>query len=202
MLACDLADRIAYVAGIQAEILLTTPRGLRTRDRDLSQGSIQKLRVVHVGAADGDRQRDSTPVDEQTALAPFFSPCRSGSDLRTGLPAELFPSPRRPPATARQCHACRHTRPARPPRASEKIPPCARSESTYAPHWQNRTGAEAPSTGSRCEEHTQSRQIPVAAVLVCVLLRVCAGTCSHLTACAPGPAARSSSTTRPTLSRT
>ena len=89
MFAGDFAHRIVHITCIQTEMLLTTPRGLRTRDRDLSQGSIQKLRVVHVGAAAGDRQRDSTPVDEQTALAPLFFPCRSGSDLRTRLPAEL-----------------------------------------------------------------------------------------------------------------
>ena len=82
MFAGDLADRIAYVASIQAEILLVfPPRNFRTPDGDLSQRPIQQLGVVEVGAADGDRQRDSTAVDKQAAFAPFFSPGRSGSDL-------------------------------------------------------------------------------------------------------------------------
>jgi len=79
MLAGDLADRIAHVAGIQAEILLIfPPRNFRTLDGHLSQRPIQQFGVVEVGAADGDRQREPTAVDQQTALAPFFSPGRLG----------------------------------------------------------------------------------------------------------------------------
>jgi len=81
MLACDPADRIAHVAGIQAEILVVFPsRNFRALDDDLSQGPIQQFGVVEIGAADGDRQREPTAVDQQTAFAPFFSPGRSGSD--------------------------------------------------------------------------------------------------------------------------
>src|ERR1035438_4257935 len=81
MLAGDLADRIAHVAGIQAEILVVFPsRNFRTLDDDLIQGLIEQLGVVEIGAADGDRQREPTAVDQQTALASFFSPGRSGSD--------------------------------------------------------------------------------------------------------------------------
>jgi len=81
MLASDFASWIADIAGIEAEILLVAPRrNFRTLDHDLSQSSIQKLRVVHVGAADGDRQREPTAVDQQAAFAPIFSPGRSGSD--------------------------------------------------------------------------------------------------------------------------
>jgi hypothetical protein len=46
--------------------------GLKTLNHDLSQRPVQKFRVVYVGTADGDRLRESTPVDQQTALAPFF----------------------------------------------------------------------------------------------------------------------------------
>ena len=82
MFAGDPANRIAHVAGIQAEILLIfPPRNFRTLDGHLSQRRIQQLGVVEVGAADGDRQRDPTTVDQQTAFAPFFSG-RSGSGLR------------------------------------------------------------------------------------------------------------------------
>ena len=81
MLGGNLADRIAHVAGIQAEILVVFPaRNLRALDDDVSQGPIQQLGVVEVGAADGDRQRESTAVDQQAAFAPFFFPGRSGSD--------------------------------------------------------------------------------------------------------------------------
>ncbi len=81
MFAGDLADRKAYVASIQAEILLVfPPRNFRSRDGDLSQRPIQQLGVVQIGAADGDRQRESTAVDQQAAFAPFFFPGRSGSD--------------------------------------------------------------------------------------------------------------------------
>jgi len=81
MLAGNLAGRIAHVAGIQAEILVVFPScNFRAPDDDLSQGPIQQLGVVEVGAADGDRQREPTAVDQQTAFAPFFFPGRSGSD--------------------------------------------------------------------------------------------------------------------------
>lgn len=80
MLAGDLADRIAHVAGIQAEILLIFPaRNFRPRDGYLSQRLIQQLGVVEICAADGDRQREPTAVDQQAAFASFFSPGRSGS---------------------------------------------------------------------------------------------------------------------------
>ena len=55
VLAGDLVDRVAHVAGVQAEILLGFPsRDLRPLDDDLSQGPVQQLGVVEVGAADGD----------------------------------------------------------------------------------------------------------------------------------------------------
>jgi len=134
MFARDLADGVADIARIKAKILLVAPRlDFRTLDHDLGQGPIQQLRVVHVGAADGDRQRDSMAVDQQAALASFFSPGRSGSGLRTRLPAELFPSFRLLTATAKLCRAYRHTRPARPARASQKSRPDTSSENADAP---------------------------------------------------------------------
>ena len=84
MLAGYLADRIADVSGIQAEILLVFPVGdFRTLDHDPCQSLVQKLGVVQVGAADGDGQRESMAFDQQAAFASFFSPCRSGSDRHT-----------------------------------------------------------------------------------------------------------------------
>ena len=81
MLAGDFADRIAHVSSIETEILVVFPsRNFRALDHDLCQGPIQQLGVVEVGAADGDRQWDSTAVDQQAAFASFFSPGRSGSD--------------------------------------------------------------------------------------------------------------------------
>lgn len=75
VLAGDLADRIAYVTSIQAEILLVFPScDFRSLNDDLSQRPIQQLGVVKICAADGDRQRESTAVDQQAALASFFSP--------------------------------------------------------------------------------------------------------------------------------
>ena len=83
MLTGDLADRIAHIASIQAEILLIfPPRNFRARDGYLSQRPIQQLGVVEVGAADGERQRDSTAGDQQAAFAPLFFPGRSDSDQR------------------------------------------------------------------------------------------------------------------------
>ena len=55
VLSGDLANWIADIARIQTQILLAVQRSLRTLDHDLGQSSIQKLRVVDVGAADGDR---------------------------------------------------------------------------------------------------------------------------------------------------
>lgn len=70
----DLADRIAHVACIKAEILVVfPPSDFRTRNGDLCQRPIQQLGVVKICAADGDRQREPTAVHQQTAFAPFFS---------------------------------------------------------------------------------------------------------------------------------
>jgi hypothetical protein len=83
MLAGDLADRIARLARIQAEILVVFPScNFRTLNDDLSQSPIQQLGVMEVGAADGDRQREPTAVDQQTAFAPPFFPGRSGLGRR------------------------------------------------------------------------------------------------------------------------
>ncbi len=203
MPAGDPADWVADIAGIQTEILLVVPsRDFRTLHHDPSQCPIQKLGVVHVGAADDDRQRESMAVDQQAAFASFFSPGRSGSGLHTGLPEELFPSPRRLPATARLCRACRHTRPVRPARASGKIPPRASSENTDAPRWPSRTRRAMLSIECRCAERKPWPRKPAAQASACVPLQPCAGTSSPLSACASESAVPPCSTNHPTLSTT
>ncbi len=82
MLEGDLADRVAHVASVQTEILFGLPtRDLSSLDDDLSQGPVQQLGVVEVGAADSDRQRDDMGLRPAPALRWY---CRPGCRLRAG----------------------------------------------------------------------------------------------------------------------
>ena len=69
-----LEGRLAFVAGIRAQILDGLLRGLRPRDDDGIKRRGQQLDVMHVGPADDERERDPTAVHQQAALATFFFP--------------------------------------------------------------------------------------------------------------------------------
>lgn len=203
MPAGDLADRIAHVSSVQAEILLIfPPRNVRTPDGYLSQRPIQQFGVVEIGAADGDRQRGSTAVDQQAAFAPFFFPGRSGSDQRIRLQAALCPWLRQLPATARRCRAFRHTRPSQSATVSGKNQPYASSESVDALRWPNRTHAAMPSTECRSVRRKQSPRRPVEKTWACVPLQPCAGTLAPVHDGALESKAQPCSTNDPKLSKT
>lgn len=154
MLAGDLADRIAHVAGIQAQILLVLPTcDFRPRNHDLSQSPVQQFGVVQICAADGDRQRDPTGVDQQASFAALFSPDPSGSDLRIRSLTEPCPWFRRRPATARQYGASRHIQRGQPATASGKSRPYTSSESVDAPRSRHQTRGVRLSTECRFAEH-------------------------------------------------
>lgn len=81
-----LLSRLAGITCISTEMLLWGFLGLRTFRHDLIQCRFQEFHVMHLGPAGDYRQRDSIPVDEQTALAPFFFPDLWGSDRQFLVP--------------------------------------------------------------------------------------------------------------------
>ena len=86
-----LEGRLALVSSIGAEILRLLGVRFRPRQYRSVQGGLQQLHVMHVGSAGDQRQRDATRVDQQTSLAPIFSPDPWGSVPRIRWPMALFP---------------------------------------------------------------------------------------------------------------
>ena len=74
--AVCVAVRRGEVASIGAQMLRLPFARLRPFAHRSLQRFRQQLHVMRVGSADGDRQRNPTRVDQQTALAPFLPPVR------------------------------------------------------------------------------------------------------------------------------
>ena len=70
-------DRLAGVAFIETEMLRLLSSGLGTLDRDSIQGLGNQFLIRHIGAFDGDGQRDAAAIDQRRALhAQFAAICR------------------------------------------------------------------------------------------------------------------------------
>lgn len=68
------AGRATDVAGIAVEPVAAVGACGRWWSDDVIQRGRQQPHIVDVGRAGDDRERDSTPVYKQAALAAFFSP--------------------------------------------------------------------------------------------------------------------------------
>jgi len=122
--ACgDLADRIAHVAGIQTEILVVFPSVPQGVGRPPEPESDPAAWSRGDGAADGDRQRDSTAVDSKLRLRPFFSPS-VGFRPTHSVASGALPMAHRLTATARRCRASAYSasQPATASGRSQPIP--------------------------------------------------------------------------------
>jgi hypothetical protein len=133
---------------------------------------------MHVGPARDERQRDATPVDQQTSFAPFFSPDPWGWAPRTRWPRELSPSPRPRFASPRQYLPSRRTRPTRLATRPRRNPPGAIAENADGSHWHFHIPSARLSTDNPCAGHTRSRQTPCAAASVSARLPVGVDTCA------------------------
>ncbi len=77
---------LAAVPLVGTEVLAAARAGPRAGDDDGVERRREEDGVMPMGAAHDEGQRDSTRVDEQTALGPLFSPGPSGSAPRLPTP--------------------------------------------------------------------------------------------------------------------
>ena len=113
-----------------------------------------------VRAADDEGQRDSTRVDQQTALASFFFPCPRDWGPRIRSPAAPCPALRQCFATSMPPLPAHRIRPSPAARSREKIPPPANGQTGHAPNWSCHIPWARPSTDTRCAARKPSRQKP------------------------------------------
>jgi hypothetical protein len=93
------------------------------------QGLRQQFHVMPVGPADDKRERDTSPVDQPTALGAFFSPDPWDGCPPLPAPRALCPASRQGAATPRRSPPNHRIRPNRPATVGGKIPPRATVES-------------------------------------------------------------------------
>ena len=70
----DLQCRLTTIGRIQTQVLGATLWGCLAFDHDGRQNRIQLRHIMPVRSGHDERQGDATAVDQQVALASFFSP--------------------------------------------------------------------------------------------------------------------------------
>lgn len=92
----DLAQRddrrqggLAAIASVRTEVFGAALGRVRTLDGDACQHGVNSTDIVDVGGGDHQRQRDSTPVHQQMALAAVFFPDPLGWAPRLPVPTGL-----------------------------------------------------------------------------------------------------------------
>ena len=161
--------RIAFLA---AQILRRRRIGRRSPKDAPGQCLRQQRNIWRFRPADDDRQRDATPVHDQTPLAPVFFPDPWDSAPRPPAPAAPCSTFRQYVAISKQSPTSRHIRSAPLARASRKSQPPASAKNGDEWRWNCRTVPWAtPSIGCRFARQRRSRQRPVEAVTVSVPLR-------------------------------
>ena len=160
LLACmAFRGRTPCITFVRTQVLSPAAADFWAHDHNAVQSDRQQFDIMPVGPADDKGQRDASPVDQQAALAAFFSPDPWGL-LPPPLPAPavLCLASHQCFATPRQSPPFHHTRPNRPATGPGKIPVHASVENACARNWRCRTIEAAPSTGSRCAAHKQCRR--------------------------------------------
>ena len=85
----DRRGGLAAVAFVGAQVLTSAAGGLGTPDDDAVECFGQQFHVMPVGPADDKGERDASPVHQQAAFGPFFSPDLSGYCPPLPAPAAL-----------------------------------------------------------------------------------------------------------------
>jgi len=197
-----LLGRFALVARVAAQMLRLPFARLRPLADHRVQRLVQQFHVMRVGSADDDRQRDSTRVDQQAALAPIFFPGPWDWLPRTVLPAGPCPSRRRSTASARRCLPSRRTRPGPSARALRRSLPCASAENARGWSCPRQTRPVPPSTDSRSATHRRWLRISAELASVYDQRLVYVDTFDLRGDDAREPEAQSCSTMRPIRSKT
>jgi hypothetical protein len=65
---------LSCISLVRAQVLSSSNRSFWSLNKDAIQGNLQQFYVMRLSSADDEGQRDSTAVDENTSLAPIFSP--------------------------------------------------------------------------------------------------------------------------------
>jgi len=150
-------NRLASITFVETEMLRFARRGLGTRDGDCIQRLGDQLLVRHIGAVDGDGQRDATAIDERRA---FDSQLASIGRVFPGFfphPAVTWSSPRPCSAISSRSHSGRRIRSVPDsiaPRRCSTRPTLGNNRGSRCP---NRTGSASPSTGNPFVKHTGFR---------------------------------------------
>jgi len=135
----------------------------------LRQGGRQQRDIRRFRAADDEGQRDATPVDQKTFLAPIFFPDPSDSARRPLGLTGLWSTTHQYSARPRQCCASRHTQPVRLATAVRRSPRPAIPKSTDESHWDSQSALWARlSIESRSVRRTRFRRTLVWRVTVFV----------------------------------
>ena len=120
--------RFSRISLVRAQMLPSSNRSFWSPNNDAIQGNLQQFYIMRLSSADDERQRDSTAVDENTSLAPIFSP--DLLDFVRQFQEQEVPCSfrRRYFAIARQCPPSRRIQQALTSRAFRKNQPSAIQE--------------------------------------------------------------------------
>ena len=134
----------------------------------------QQRHIRRLRAADDQRQRDATPVDQQAARAPVFSPDPWDWGRRHPAPEELCSTSHQCVAMSTRSRPIHHIRRDRPARAVQRNQRPASAK--HGDEWRSRCQTvpwAMPSIGCRFAARTRFQQRPVEAVRACVLRQAC-----------------------------
>ena len=178
----DRGGRLPAVTFVGTQMLATPAGRLGPPDHDAIQGFSQQFHVVLVGPADDKRERDASPVDQQTAFGAFFSPDPWGCCPPLPEPVALYPRSHQCSATPKRSLPDHHTRLNQPAIVGEKNLRRATVESDGEQPWHCQNSWAGPSTDNRFAAHTRSRRTRDADLTACARLR------NAVDICVPGPA--------------
>ena len=164
--------RVARVPFVAAQVF-RPDRRLHPQDASLQRLG-QQRHIRRLCAAHDKGQRDATPVDQQAALAPIFSPDRSDWVPQPLVRAALYSTSRRCSAISTRSRPIHHIRRDRPARAVQRNqrPASAKNGDERRSRCQTVPWA-MPSIGCRFAARTRFQQRPVSAVRACVLRQAC-----------------------------
>ena len=166
---------LATVAFIGTQVLATPTGRLGSPNHNAVQCLGQQFHIMPVGPADDKRERDASPVDQQTAFGAFFSPDPWGCCPPLPAPMELCPGCRQCSAIPKQSLPDRRIRLNRPATVGGRIPPLATAESDGEPPWHCQNSWAKLSTDNPSATHTQWRRTRSAVLTACARLRDAAG---------------------------
>lgn len=146
---CDLLNRLANVAFVQAEMLPLASTRARSADGDRVQGFGDQLLIVRIRAGDRNAQRHAATVSENGPLDAEFAAIGRVFPGFFPHPAATWLSPRPNSAIAIRCLSADRTCGDRLSKVVGTRPSSSIPGNSDAPCWASRIRAVAPSTDNR-----------------------------------------------------